>query len=129
MEDIQARILEKQKEMRLLEEQMQRLNQERLRDLYPGRCFQYCIDREIATQEELANLPKVKVQAKAEKVYFSEIARGSRWPCGNDECEGWDTTTETCPCGAKRFYWLYEESLSLGETTIIQGPAASPVTE
>ena len=125
MEDIQAQILDKQREMEVLQTQMQALNQRRLADLYPGRCFQYCIDQDLGTQDELAILSEAEVHTKAERAHFATVARKTRWPCGNEECEGWDTVSDTCPCGNKRFYWVYEEKLHLTNTTIGNSPAST----
>ena len=127
--DIQAKILEKQREMEALRQQMQALNQQHLEDLYPGRCFQYCIDQDLSTQDELAILSEAEVCDKAERAHFSKTAGKTQWPCGNDECEGWDSITDTCPCGKKQFYWVYEEKLSLGASVIPQPPAASAVEQ
>ena len=125
--DIQNRILEKQHEMEVLRQQMQALNQQHLEDLYPGRCFQYCIDHGIGTQDELAILSGTEIRHNAERAHFDTVARKTYWPCGDEECQGWNGMSEECACGAKRFYWMYEEILSLNASTIEQSPAASAV--
>ena len=127
--DIQAQILKKQHEMEELRAQMQALNQKHLEALYPGRCFQYCIDHDLGTQDELALLPGEEVILRAERGHFADVARKMPWTCGNDGCAGWDSIGDTCECGTKRFYWMYEEKLPLTDSTILQPPAASVVDQ
>lgn len=127
--DIQGQILEKQREMKALQHQMKALNQKHLEGLYPGRCFQYCIDHGLGRQDELAVLSESVVRELAEHAHFSKTAAKSPWPCGNSECQGWDSVADTCPCGAKRFYWVYEETLSLVDSALTHAPAASAIEE
>lgn len=123
--DIQSQILEKRREMEELQEQMRTLNQKHLEALYPGRCFQYCIDQLLFTEDQLFHLPETEIILEAEKAHFAAIARKTWWPCGGEGCKGWNNVGKTCECGAKQFYWIYEEKLPLSEVIISQQPAAS----
>ncbi len=127
-DDIRGRIAEKQKEMNALQVQLRQLNQQRIVNLYPGRCFQYCIDKELATQEELVQMGDVAICQKAEEAHFLEVASKMKWATFHNECDGWDGTPDgPCACGAKRYYWMYETVLPLSASTISQSPGASDI--
>lgn len=128
-DDIRGRIAEKQKEMNALQIQLRQLNQQRIVSMYPGRCFQYCLDKKLVTQEELVQMSDDAIRRKAEEDHFLEVASKMKWGQDhNEECDGWDGTPNgPCACGAKRYYWMYETILPLTASTISQFPGASDI--
>lgn len=128
-DQIKALLAQKQAEMRKLQDELENLDQIRLEGLYPGRCFQYCIDHALATRAELGGLTSPAIQQRAETHHFNEVAAAMIWPCDSVDCEGWNGRDPTCGCERKHYYWMYETLLSLNDTTINQSPAASNVDE
>lgn len=125
-DDIKAQLQRKRDEMAQLERQLEELERQRLDELYPGRCFQYCIDHGLHTQSELTRIDASVIQQRAEEHHFLRVAAGTGWKCGNSTCAGWFGTGDTCACGKKQFYWLYETHLPLGDSVITQTPGSNP---
>lgn len=127
-QETQEQIAQKQREMRQLEQQLETLNQQRIANLYPGRCFQYCLDHNLAPRAQLLATETATIRQMAEEHHFQAVARTQRWQAPHPDCSGWDGEKDTCECGGERFYWLYETVLPLDEGLIPHLPACVPAS-
>lgn len=122
-DDLRRQLLEKKRELGRLEEELARLERQRLADLYPGRCFQYCLDHELASFEQLASCEPEEIRAMAEEHHFLAVARQRTWPCSASDCAGWQPPDARCACGTTGYCWLYETRLPLDEHELHHEPA------